>query len=247
LLFALLVLPAGSPAGAQTNDAEHPGSIQFRVAYEQLSKGYAPWRSASLDVRGSGFSAAVEETTRFSQLDHNITGGVQRHLASRLIVASEAGVSPSHHVSPTWGLAGRVELDAGAGWGLQASLQHRRYTSASVDLSAMTVERYFSRWRAAYTLYLARLRGGEASASHRAQGDLYYGRSSNSVGVSVSTGDELENLQPIGVLRTPVHAASVVGRQWIAPTWCVEYDALVHEQGTFYTRRRVSVGLGYRF
>jgi len=49
----------------------------------------------------------------------------------------------------------------------------------------MGVERYMARYRAAYTLYRARLHGGETSTSHRVQGDLYYGLLSSSAGVSV--------------------------------------------------------------
>jgi len=144
-------------------------------------------------------------------------------------------------------VAGRLQLDAAGGWGAQVGVEHRRYSSAEVDLGAITVERYLDRYRAAYTLHVARLHGGGTSAVHRASGDLYYGRSSNSIGVNVSAGEELENIQPIGVLRTPVRAASIVGRQWLTPRWFVTYDVLVHEQGSLYVRRRLGLGIGHRF
>jgi YaiO family outer membrane protein len=225
--------------------------IQLGAVYEHLSNGYSPWRSASLELRAGGargkMHVVVEETSRFSQRDHNVTFGIERHLAPGWILSAEAQASPSHRVSATWGARGEIAYTTGTGWGLHASLLHRTYTSASVDLATMSVERYVSRYRAAYSLSAARLHGGGMSTSHRVQGDLYYGSSSSSVGASVSVGEELENVAPFGVLRTDVRGAAVVGRQWIHPTWFVTYDAVVHDQGDFYTRCRASVGIGYRF
>lgn len=250
--FAVVaVLACGTPAAAQPGTTEDAGQIQFGAVYEHLSNGYSPWRSASLELRAGGASGrvhvAVEETTRFSLLDHNVTLGMARRVASRWTITGEAQSSPSHRISALWGARGQIEFIAGGGWGLHANLLHRRYSFASVDLAAMGVERYMARSRAAYTLYRARLHSGETSTSHRVQGDLYYGLLSSSAGVSVSMGEEVENLGPFGVLRTHVRAAAVVGRHWIRPTWFVTYDALIHEQGDFYTRRRTSVGLGHRF
>jgi YaiO family outer membrane protein len=109
-----------------------------------------------------------------------------------------------------------------------------------------TVERYVSRYRAAYSLYAARLQS-ERSIGHRVQGDVYYGHSSSSVGLALSLGDEVESTLPNGVLRTSVRGAGVVGRQWLTPRWLLICDALVLQQGALYTRRRISIGLEHRF
>ena len=272
LLLALAFLTGPSPAAAQSNAREDEGTrwasssqsapvpiggvreteLQFGTSYERVSNGHSPWRSVNLEVRAAGpnggaLYAIVQETMRFSQLDHDVMVGMQHRVASRVVVGGEAEVSPSHRVLATWGALGRVELDAGGGWGVQASLRHTQYASASVDLGTMTLERYLGHYRAAYTFYVSRLGGAGASASHRAHGDLYYGRLSNRVGVSVSAGEELENVRPLGVVSTRVRAAAVVGRQWLTPDWFVVYDTLILEQGALYTRRRVSVSLGHQF
>ncbi len=264
----LVVLVSGSSAAGQpgaTEDKAVPDArvadagrkaaagtqVEFGAAYEHLSNGHRPWRSASFELRTGGASGrvhvAVEEMTRFLLLDHNVIVGVERRVAPRWTLAGEVQSSPSHHVSALWGAGGRIEFIAGDGWSLHANLLHRQYSSASVDLAAMGVERYIARYRAAYTLYRARLHGGETSTSHRVQGDLYYGLLSSSAGVSVSMGQEVENVGLVGVIRTDVRAAAVVGRHWIHPKWFVTYEAVIHEQGDFYTRRRTSVGLGHRF
>jgi YaiO family outer membrane protein len=238
------VADAGARAAAGT-------LIQFNVGYEHLSNGYSPWRSAGLELRDAGVKGgvhlAVEERSRFSLLDHDVRFGVERRVASRWVFTGEGQVSPSHRISAIWGAGGQVEFIAGAGWSLHASLLRRRYRAASVDLGAIGVERYLSRYRAAYWFYRARLDGGETSASHRVQGDLYYGPLTSSAGLSVSMGDEVENLGPSGILTTAVRTAAVVGRHWMNPTWFVAYEVVVHEQGDFYTRRRIMVGLGHRF
>jgi len=266
-LFAVVILAPGSsvagqagaavPADARPADRDAQAAnpiatqLQFGVAYEDLSNGYAPWRSATLDLRttrpSGGVRASVEETMRFSQLDHSFTLGFERRLTARWRVSGEAHSSPSHHFSAAWGALAQVELAPGGGWGVQGNLHHVRYSSTSIDLSSVTVERYLSRYRVAYSLYAARLQNGEMSMSHRALADVYYGSLSSSLGMSMSTGEEIESVVPLGVLRTPVRAAAVVGRQWFRPSWFVTYDALVHEQGHLYTRRRFSLGLGHRF
>jgi YaiO family outer membrane protein len=239
-----LLVPASSAAGQRATQ------LQFAAAYEHLSNGYDPWRTATLELRTSesGLSAhaRVEETMRFSQLDHNVTLGVQRRVTSRFTVGGGAQVSPSHRVSPRWAALGDVEFAGRGGWGAQAAVRQLQYTSAPVTISATTVERYVSRYRAAYSLYAARFRSA-GSIGHRVRGDVYYGRSSSSVGVALSLGDEVESTLPNGVLRTSVRGAGVVGRQWLTPRWRVIYDALVQQQGALYTRRRIAIGLERRF
>jgi len=244
LSVVAFLVPASSAAGQRTTQ------LQFAAAYDHLSNGYDPWRTATLELRTNGLGlsahARVEETMRFSQLDHNVTLGVQRRMTSRFTVGGGAQVSPSHRVSPKWAALGDVELAGRGGWGVLAAVRHLQYTSAPVTISASTVERYVSRYRAAYSLYAARLQS-ERSIGHRVQGDVYYGHSSSSVGLAVSLGDEVESTLPNGVLRTSVRGAGVVGRQWLTPRWLLIYDALVLQQGALYTRRRISIGLEHRF
>jgi YaiO family outer membrane protein len=244
--------PEASTANASSDSTDaHRLHVQFGVGYEGLSNGYSPWRSAVLGARTVGRTTSVhgtvEESTRFSQLDHNATIGFERHLNSRWRVSGEAELSPSHHFSPLWGVLGQAGIVGRGGWNLTAGVRHRRYSSSAVDMVSTTLERYVSRYRAAYSLYVTRLHGGATAASHRVQGDVYYGPSSSSVGVSVAAGAEVESLGPSGLLRTDVRAAAVTGRHWFSPNWFLQYDALVHQQGAFYWRRRLGAALGRRF
>jgi YaiO family outer membrane protein len=247
----VLVLGVASPGVAQVGETPRP-TLQFGVAYEALSHDLDPWRSANLDLSGSPnrmqtVYGAIRETTRFSRLDHEVMGGFRQRVSPRLTLVVEGQVSPSHHVAPKWDALGQVEAVAQGGWNVQAGLRHRKYESTSVNLGAMTIERYWGRYRGAYTLYVSHLADAGLSASHRVHGDYYYDRLSSSIGLSFATGRELENVGPRGVLRTDVRSAALVGRQWLTPSWFVRYDVLVHEQGVLYTRTRVSASLGHRF
>src|SRR5690242_20865774 len=75
LMTMVLLTPVPSNAGPDI------AQVQLGMAYERLSNGYEPWRSITLDVRAGGsrgvIHAAVDESTRFSQVDHNITAGFE--------------------------------------------------------------------------------------------------------------------------------------------------------------------------
>lgn len=242
LMTMVLLTPVPSNAGPDL------AQVQLGMAYERLSNGYEPWRSITLDVRAGGsrgvIHAAVDESTRFSQVDHNITAGFERRLASRWTIGGDVQASPSPHFSPTWGTRAGIEFASGTGWGVQGSNRRLHYLANDVTVSAATLERYVSRYRIAYSIADARLDGAGA-ISQRVNGDLYYGPSS--VGVLVAFGDEVESLIPDGVLRTHVRAVGVMGHQAVRPRWLLVYDAVIHRQGSFYTRRRFSAGVQHRF
>jgi YaiO family outer membrane protein len=240
------------PQGASTvRNGTRDLRVQFGVAHESLSGGRDPWRSVTLDLsnsrNGQTFYGAVRETTRFSMLDHQFMAGLSRRLSPRLTAVAELEVSPSHELLAQWAVLGQVIAIVGNGWNVQPAFRHGEYTTASVNMGAVTAERYWGPYRAAYTLYVGHLVGGGVAPSHRAHGDYFYGSHGSNVGFSVATGHELESVEFRGVLKTEVRSAALVGRQWLTPRWFLVYDAVVHKQGIYYTRKRLGLGLGYRF
>jgi YaiO family outer membrane protein len=239
-------VPGPAPTGA-----DRDLRVQFGGAHESLSGGRDPWRSVTLDVsstrNGQTVYGAVRETTRFSVLDHQFMAGFSHRLSPRLTAVTELEVSPSHQLLAQWAILGQLIAAAGNGWNVQPAFRHGTYTTASVNMGAVTAERYWGPYRGAYTLYVGHLAGGGVAPSHRAHGDYFYGRYESNVGFSLATGHELENVEFRGVLKTEVRSAAVVGRQWLTPRWFVVYDAVIHKQGTYYTRKRLGLGLGHRF
>ena len=226
--------------------------MQLGVAHEALSGGHVPWRSVTFDVSsksdaGHTIYGALRETSRFSLLDHQVMAGLSRQLSHRLVAVTELEVSPTHHLLSRWTVSGQLQTNLGKGWNVQTGLRHGEYTGASVDIGTVTAERYWGRYRAAYSLYLAHVAGGGVSGSHRVHGDYYYGKYENSIGVSLSGGREIENVEFRGVLRTGVRSAALTGRQWLTRRWSVFYDAGIHEQGVYYTTKRLGIAVGHRF
>ena len=256
--------PSGPPVeGASPNQAPNEDApltpigsrdltVWLAVATEAVSNGHDPWRSLTLDFSGTTGNGrtlygAVRETSRFSMRDHQFMAGLSQRVSPRLIAVTELEASPTHQVLARWMVLGRLHADLRDGWNLQTTFRHSGYDAASVNMGIITAERYWGRYRGAYTLYISRLGGSGASGSHRVHGDYYYGRYESSLGASLSYGSELENIESLGVVRSTVRSAALVGRQWLNPRWVVVYDAVGHQQGSYYTRRRLGISLGHRF
>lgn len=250
--------PAGAP---ETRAAEHPPQterpagerieVELGYSYEDLTNGFAPWRSAHLFV-GKKFASrqslygTYRETSRVNLRDREGMVGFYQPLGRRWAVLAESQFSPTHRVLPKWSALVQVERNFGRGWVASAGYRRTLYNTARVNTGAFTVERYFSRYRAAYTLYASGLEGAGTSASHRGQFNYYFGEGGSTLGVSVAAGRELENLGA-RVLRSGVRSVAAQGRHWFNPRWGVNCDFTLHRQGDFYARRGLSVGLRHRF
>jgi YaiO family outer membrane protein len=225
--------------------------VEVGYAYDHLTKGFAPWQSAHLFV-GKRFASRqslyglYRETLRVRQRDREATIGFYQPLDTRWAVLLEANASPTHRILAKWSALAQVERELGKGWIGSAGYRHTIFNSAQVLTGNFGAERYFSSYRAAYTLYISGLQGAGTSASHRAQLNYYYGEQSNTLGVSFSAGKELENLGT-RILRTGVRSVAIQGRHWVSSRWSVSYDASLHLQGDIYTRKGFSVGLRHRF
>ncbi|MBA2524880.1 MAG: YaiO family outer membrane beta-barrel protein [Pyrinomonadaceae bacterium] len=242
-------------ASQRKSETARPASERLEVeagySYEHLTNGFAPWRSAHLFV-GKKFASRqslygiYRETWRVGQRDREGLIGFYQPLGHRWAVLLEANASSTHRILPKWSALAQVERQFGQGWVGSAGYRHTVYNTAQVSTGTFTVERYFSRYRAAYTLYVSGLEGAGTSASHRGQFNYYYGEQSSTLGVSFAAGRELENLGT-RILRTGVQSFAIQGRHWLNSRWGMNYDSTLHRQGDIYTRRGFSVGLRYRF
>jgi YaiO family outer membrane protein len=248
LLWPCAVTAARAQAGGGDKGLWEVGA---EISYDSLSDGFAPWRSGTLSVSrrteaGQAVFGSYRETSRFGLRDRDVTAGFRRTLGKRWAVQSEAGFSETHRVLPKWTAQAQLEHIFGRGWVAQGSFRHSAYNADRTNLGAASIERYFGRYRAGYTLYVGASRAAGVSAAHRVAGDYYYGERS-SVGVSLAAGRELVNLGGArGILRTAAVGASVNGRHWFTPRWGVSWDLGLHRQGDIYTRRGLVFGVRYR-
>ena len=259
------LLTKSLPAPESLNEAQTPSErkservrptserleVEVGYSYDYLTNGFAPWRSAHLFV-GKRFASrqslygAYRETLRVRQRDREAMIGFYQPLSRRWAMLVEANASPTHRILAKWSALAQLERNFGKGWVGSAGYRRTVFNTAQVNTGTFGAERYFSRYRAAYTLYVSGLQGAGTSTSHRGQVNYYYGEQSSTLGVSFAAGKELENLGT-RILRTEVRSFAVQGRHWANSRWGVSYDAAFTVQGDIYKRRGVSIGLRHRF
>lgn len=241
-----LAVPASRPNG------EAPKwEVTTEFSYESLSNGFAPWYSAQLSLSrraesGQTLYGSYRETSRFALHDREAALGVRQPFGKNWAVQMEAALSPTHRVLSKWTLLTQVERQLGRGWIVQAGFRHSDYNTARARLGIASVERYWSRYRAAYTLYVGAANNRSVSVTQRVVGQYFYG-AQNSLGVGAAFGRELVNLDTRGLVRTNVRNVSVNGRHWFGARWAVSYGLTRHEQGQLYVRRSLVFGLHRQF
>jgi YaiO family outer membrane protein len=246
-LVGLLLTLACISGTAQDRQVE----VELNTSYERLNHGYAPWRSVALEVSkklapSRTLYGSLSETERFSLRDQQFTGGLYVPFGKRWLAQVEASVSPSHRVQARWSAFGQLGRELGRGWVAHAGFRHSAYNHTSANLSTLTLERYWQKYRAAYTLFVSQQPRTGVSTSHSVQANYYY-RERHSIGVTVAVGRELTNLGPRGLLRTEARGVALTGRHWLHAHWALSYDLNWHQQGDIYIRKGMRVGVRYYF
>lgn len=246
------VLAHCTVALAQEPPLKHKLDLELGKSVEHLTGGRGDWRSTYLNGKLGNSETRqtyfwrLRNTERFGLSDDELALGTYQPFGRVWGALVEASASPTHHVLARTTLLAQLERRFENGWGVQLGYRRSEYALGGTDLTIMTVERYFSDFRGAYSVYLGRPDGAAAGAAHRLQWAYYYSDQSF-VGFSVSAGKELENIVPGGVLTSRVRGASIAGRHEFAPGWAATYEVLAHRQGDLYSRRGLSIGLRHLF
>lgn len=241
-LFALNLTLPGSASALE---------LEVGATHENLSQGRADWQSAYLEGEHQFGErrvvyAALRHTERFDQEDSDWLAGLYHPLDPRWTLNAEIGSSPTHRVLPEATAALNLHRQLDDGWGLGFGGRHTAYANADTNTATLSLERYFGAYRAAYTFTATHLEGGASAPNHRLQLNRYYGPR-NTIGITVSRGEEVENVPPGGIIETEVEALAVLGRHWLDRDWAVSYELLRHEQGTLYRRQGLRLGLRRAF
>ena len=234
--------------------AEEPGfkvEAEARTALEHLSGGRADWRNTQLDLQArnaarQSYYGSLRTTERFDQGDGEVQMGTYQPFGGAWAVQIEAAASPTHRILARHSQLAQLERRFDGGWGVQAGYRRSAYERIGTDLGIISVDRYFSNFRAAYSLYLGRPDGAGFGPSHRLQWSYYYADRS-SIGISAANGREAENVFPSGVMTSQVRSAAIAGRHEFARSWAITYEWLAHRQGDLYTRRGLGLGLRHAF
>lgn len=226
--------------------------VEAGLTYENVSKGRDPWRRNYVEgmylygVRKVLYGI-VQQTDRFNVGDEELLGGLYYPLRSNITGVFEISYSPSHRALADKSIFAQLEIALQDGWGLHLGHRFRNYPDTKVNISNITVERYFGDYRGAYTLSKSALSQTGLRTSYRLQLSRYYGDRS-SIGVVLAQGQEAEYVTSTqSTTDFDVRAFTIVGRHWLNNDWAISYVFNIHEQGDSYTRRGVTFGIRRKF
>ncbi len=132
-------------------------------------------------------------------------------------------------------------------WSLGLRLRHASYATVDVDTLAPSVEKYLEALSIGYTLNIAKTSDiSSSSFGHLLHVAREYG-DANNIALVVGVGEEAETVAPGVVLVTDTKSVAMRGLHWVSPAWAIRWDTGWYEQGDFYDRYRVRIGLEHRF
>jgi len=240
---ARLALPSATRSGRT--------QLALRSARENLSNGSPDWTDSGLEVvhefeRRKVLIGSFVESSRYGLTDRTLTAEGYYPFSERATGYLLVAASDTHLVLARDTVHAQLAYALRDGWGVMAGLKHATYNATVVDIADLTVERYFSDFRAAFTVLPAHSSTAGNATSYRFQFGYYYGEE-NRVQLFLSRGTEVD--RPAGeslIAATTVRGNALAGRHWLSGAWALDYVVARTVQGSVI-RTGAGVGLRYRF
>lgn len=224
--------------------------LEGGITADSLTNGYADWRGYYLNgshkfAPRQSVYAGLLHAERYDLTDDQVTVGGYHPLVERTALFVEGTFSSSHNFLPNWSTLAQLEHQLNDGWNVAFGWLHRVYTDTQGDTAKFTVERYWSNFRAAYTVSVGSSAGLGSTLGHHFNGAYYYNDTSY-IGLGLAAGEELDSVGSNAV-RSDVRTIYLRGLHLIAENWGVTYQLSLHKQGDYYTRKGIGLGLRYLF
>jgi YaiO family outer membrane protein len=222
------------------------------LSYEELSGDRPAWKSASLGyIRPLGGArrvfAGLHLEERFDTRDEQFLVAWSDRLNDDWSYGLSADLSPDAEILPEWSVAAEAGRALPHESSLGLRLRHASYATVDVDTLATSLEKYLDTFSVGYTLNIAKTSDiSSPSFGHLLQVAHDYGDASR-IALVVGFGEEAETVAPGVVLVTDTRSAALRGIHWFDAAWAIRWDAGWYEQGDFYDRYRVRLGLEHRF
>jgi len=251
--FPLATWPRERRAALAERRLVERGSRVFAdLSYEELSGDRPAWKSASLgytrplaDARRVFAGLHLEE--RFDTSDGQFLAAWSDRLDDDWSWSLAADFSPDAEILPEWSVTAEAGRALPQAWSLGLRLRHASYETVDVDTFATSLEKYVGAFSIGYTLNIAKTSDiSDPSFGHLLNVARYYG-DANSIALVVGFGEEAETVAPGVVLVTDTKSVALRGIHWLDAAWAIRWDAGWYEQGDFYDRYRVRLGLEHRF
>jgi YaiO family outer membrane protein len=239
-------------AVAERRLAERGARLFADLSYEELSGDLPAWKSASLGythpltgARRAFAGLHVEE--RFDTQDEQILAAWSDRLANDWSWGIAADYSPDAEILPEWSVTAEAGRPLPEAWSLGLRLRHASYATVEVDTLSTRVDKYLGAFSLGYALNVAKTSDiSSPSFGHLVNVARDYGDASR-VALVVGFGEEAETIAPGVVQVTDTRSVALSGIHWTSVAWAIRWDAGWYEQGDFYDRYRVRLGLERRF
>ena len=225
--------------------------VAFAHMRETLSNNPNDWTDTQLELlhRFALRKLLIGRATsseRFGLHDNTLGLSGYYPLGERTTAYAELSSSDTHRVLPRDSVHLQLAQSLAQGWGAIAGLRHVSYDTTTVDIADLTLERYFSDYRVALTVYPSHSQIAGTATSYRLQLSRYYSEENN-IQLALVRGTEVDKPTDVGaVLATDVRSIALFGRHWLTRSWGLGYGIGHTVQGGS-TRRSASIDLRYRF
>ena len=250
-----------------------PTGTDQRFETIHTDSSFPAWRRLYLDPAGHIVAAPIGYVSVSDPLTQEVTSGVFQALSENLASLLETSYTTGLQGMPERSVMGQVGAQFGNGWGMQAGVRHseiglraveqapgvtdwqtlRVGSAASANLGMLTFERYWDRYRGAYTFFSGRTDTGSLATGHRVQLHYFYSERS-SVGLAYTTGRPFDPAMGFGnTVATDVSNLGVTGEHWISSSWAINYNAgvnynvLAPESSVSGLKPELRLGLRLRF
>lgn len=251
LLLIVPVLLILSPHTCYSITKKRSLEFEAGLSYDRLSKDYDDWKSSYLEVKkkaGEGLFlyGSAREVKRYGITENEFMAGAVLPLGEKVTAAFDAAFGPEGVVLPKHSYNVNIGWTLGKGWAAQTGLRKREYENSDIILANISLENYFSNYRASFSILPSQVDSSHNSMSYNVRMDRYYGEG-NFTGLSFSVGEEVENIPGSGTARSDISSLVFLGRHWFSDLWGLSYQIWAHRQGDYYERHGLRSGFRFRF
>lgn len=225
-------------------------SVAAGVGYDWLSNNFDSWQHQY--VRGhhrsserSRWRGEMRNYQRYGLTNTELSTGLTYQLAARRSADVEVSYTPGAEFRPQQRYTAQLYQGLWQAGGVTIGAQHSNWATNNSRSLFIEPDYYYGPFRFAARYNWVDLDQVGSSSGYGLSAAWYYGERSHTT-LSFADGREIE---PIGenILISTVRAVALFGRHHIRQRWSLEYAVSYTEQGTFYNRTGVELGVHYQF
>ncbi|MEJ2761901.1 MAG: YaiO family outer membrane beta-barrel protein [Gammaproteobacteria bacterium] len=234
---------------------EHRYSVSVRQGITRLSNDSNDWRATRLTLGAESADnrklyGFVQDSERFDKED--ITLGVNGYypVTADLVAQGELQYSSTYRVLPHYLAYAQLGYRLPDGWGILGGYKRVEYRESSINMVDLTLEKYFSDFRIAYTAVGSDSDTAGGAFSNRLQLGYYLPEQWN-ISLALSTGSEVEKpLSAESVVRTRFTGIALWGDYYLSRAWVLSWELgqtwlnIGHRDSN---RKALTLGISYRF